>query len=119
VRFQCDSSCCVPNQPEPDLPPPLPSLGLLSPRGRAYAGVAGAGKEIATRPFQLVTGRVWKGTAFGGWKSRSDVPKLVDRYLAGGLKLDEYITHHFKLSEINQAFHLLHEGSTLRAMIHM
>ena len=82
-------------------------------------GVAGAGKEIKTRPFQLVTGRVWKGTAFGGFKSRSDVPKLVDRYMGGTLKLDEYITHHFKLGEINDAFHLLHEGKTLRAMIHM
>lgn len=82
-------------------------------------GVAGAGKEISTRPFQLVTGRVWKGTAFGGYKSRSDVPVLVDEYMAGRLKLDEYITHHFKLDGINDAFKLLHDGGCLRAVISM
>ncbi len=66
-----------------------------------------------------MTGRVWKGTAFGGFKSRTDVPKLVDTYMAGSLKLDEYITHHFSLDEINDAFHLLHEGKCLRAVIKM
>ena len=96
-------------------PVPVPGCGI----GLAAAGVAGAGKEISTRPFQLVTGRVWKGTAFGGYKSRSDVPKLVDRYMAGSLKLDEYITHNFKLDRINDAFHLLHEGECLRAVITM
>jgi S-(hydroxymethyl)glutathione dehydrogenase/alcohol dehydrogenase len=82
-------------------------------------GVAGAGQEISTRPFQLVTGRVWKGTAFGGFRSRTDVPQLVQQYLRKEIKLDEYITHHFKLEEINQAFDLLHDGKCLRAVIDM
>eukprot|EP00736_Rhodelphis_marinus_P013968 Rmarinus@m.17869 len=82
-------------------------------------GVAEAGKEISTRPFQLVTGRVWKGTAFGGYKSRTDVPKLVDRYMAGEVKVDEFITHNFGLDEINKAFDLLHKGECLRCVIHM
>jgi S-(hydroxymethyl)glutathione dehydrogenase / alcohol dehydrogenase len=62
---------------------------------------------------------VWKGTAFGGFKSRTDVPKLVDRYMGGTLMLDEYITHQFKLDQINDAFHLLHSGGCLRAVINM
>lgn len=66
-------------------------------------GVAAAGKEISTRPFQLVTGRVWRGTAFGGYKSRVAVPQLVDKYLAGKTKLDDYVTHNMKFSEINEA----------------
>ncbi len=66
--------------------------------------------EISTRPFQLVTGRVWKGTAFGGWKSRDSVPKLVEEYLSGGLKVDEFITGELPLDQINQAFTLMHEG---------
>ncbi|EFJ15470.1 hypothetical protein SELMODRAFT_149322 [Selaginella moellendorffii] len=82
-------------------------------------GVAGAGQEISTRPFQLVTGRVWKGTAFGGYKSRSDVPKLVEQYLQKEIKVDEYITHNFKLDSINEAFELLEAGKCLRAVIHM
>lgn len=82
-------------------------------------GVAGAGQEISTRPFQLVTGRVWKGTAFGGFKSRSQVPELVDKYMAGEVKIDEYITHSLPLSEINQAFELMHEGKSLRCVIEM
>ncbi|RZB39774.1 formaldehyde dehydrogenase [Asbolus verrucosus] len=75
-------------------------------------GVAGAGQEISTRPFQLVTGRVWKGTAFGGWKSRDSVPKLVDEYCKDDqvLCLDKFITHNLKLNEINEAFHLMHKG---------
>eukprot|EP00462_Mataza_sp_D1_P010540 CAMPEP_0175154984 /NCGR_PEP_ID=MMETSP0087-20121206/20694_1 /TAXON_ID=136419 /ORGANISM="Unknown Unknown, Strain D1" /LENGTH=416 /DNA_ID=CAMNT_0016442031 /DNA_START=24 /DNA_END=1271 /DNA_ORIENTATION=- len=80
-------------------------------------GVAGAGKEIATRPFQLVTGRTWKGTAFGGFKSRSEVPGLVDKYMQGEAKIDEYITHNRNLSDINQAFSLLHSGECLRCVI--
>lgn len=80
-------------------------------------GVAASGQEISTRPFQLVTGRVWRGTAFGGYKSRVDVPLLVERYLKGEIKLDEYITHHFTLDEINAAFDLLHEGKCLRAVL--
>ncbi|KAK3265713.1 hypothetical protein CYMTET_25627 [Cymbomonas tetramitiformis] len=82
-------------------------------------GVAGAGKEISTRPFQLVTGRVWKGTAFGGFKSRSQVPELVDKYLAGEVKIDEYITHNRNLTDINEAFELLHSGKCLRCVIWM
>ncbi|KAK3730390.1 hypothetical protein QZH41_015609, partial [Actinostola sp. cb2023] len=73
-------------------------------------GVAGAGKEISTRPFQLVTGRVWKGTAFGGYKSGDGVPKLVEDYLAGTLKVDEFITHNLPLDKINEGFALMHSG---------
>ena len=67
--------------------------------------------------FQLVTGRVWRGTAFGGYKSRVDVPKLVDRYMKGEIKLDEYITHELTLDRINEAFELLHAGKCLRAVL--
>ncbi|CAI5528165.1 unnamed protein product [Closterium sp. Naga37s-1] len=82
-------------------------------------GVAAAGQEISTRPFQLVTGRVWRGTAFGGFKSRTHVPELVDKYLNKEIKVDEYITHNLPLSKINEAFELLHGGKCLRAVIHM
>lgn len=81
-------------------------------------GVAAAGQEISTRPFQLVTGRVWQGSAFGGYKSRDSVPKLVDDYLAGKLKVDEFITHNFKLAEINEAFKAMHEGRSIRSIVH-
>eukprot|EP00922_Rhytidocystis_sp_ex-Travisia-forbesii_P032796 GHVS01048801.1.p1 GENE.GHVS01048801.1~~GHVS01048801.1.p1 ORF type:complete len:386 (+),score=42.48 GHVS01048801.1:691-1848(+) len=80
-------------------------------------GVAGAGQEISTRPFQLVTGRVWKGTAFGGWKGRSDIPKLVDMYLDQKIRLDDYITHRMTLSNINDAFALLRKGDCLRCVL--
>ncbi|KAL5996831.1 hypothetical protein ACLOJK_007753, partial [Asimina triloba] len=80
-------------------------------------GVAASGQEISTRPFQLVTGRVWKGTAFGGFKSRSQVPWLVDKYMKREIKIDEYITHKLTLGEINEAFHLLHEGGCLRCVL--
>jgi S-(hydroxymethyl)glutathione dehydrogenase / alcohol dehydrogenase len=82
-------------------------------------GVAGAGKEISTRPFQLVTGRTWKGTAFGGFKSRSEVPGLVDKYMDGKVKIDEYITHNKNLDDINEAFKLLHSGECLRCVVWM
>jgi S-(hydroxymethyl)glutathione dehydrogenase / alcohol dehydrogenase len=82
-------------------------------------GVAGAGQEISTKPFQLVTGRVWKGTAFGGYKTVDSVPKLVDRYLAKSFKIDEFITHNMPLAEINEAFHLMHEGKSIRSIIHL
>ncbi|KAL7047474.1 hypothetical protein ACKWTF_002927 [Chironomus riparius] len=82
-------------------------------------GVAGAGQEISTRPFQLVTGRVWKGTAFGGYKSVESVPKLVDRYLAKNFKIDEFITHDLPLDKINEAFDLMHDGKSIRAIIHL
>ncbi|PRW60671.1 Alcohol dehydrogenase class-3 [Chlorella sorokiniana] len=80
-------------------------------------GVAAAGKEIATRPFQLVTGRVWKGTAFGGYKSRVQVPDLVELYQRGETKLDDYITHTLPFDEINKAFELLHGGQCLRCVL--
>ncbi|GAV04671.1 hypothetical protein RvY_14921 [Ramazzottius varieornatus] len=82
-------------------------------------GVAAAGKEISTRPFQLVTGRTWKGTAFGGFKSRDSVPKLVDKYMKKELKIDEFITHTLPLEDINNAFKLMHDGKSIRAMINM
>ena len=80
-------------------------------------GVAAAGKEISTRPFQLVTGRVWKGTAFGGWKSRDSVPKLVEQYLGGNLKIDEFVSHTMKLEDINNAFELMHVGKSIRSVV--
>jgi len=82
-------------------------------------GVAGAGQEISTRPFQLVTGRQWMGTAFGGWKSKPQVPELVDMYMRGEVKIDEYITHNMKFPEINKAFELMHEGDCLRCVLEM
>jgi S-(hydroxymethyl)glutathione dehydrogenase / alcohol dehydrogenase len=81
-------------------------------------GVAGAGQEISTRPFQLVTGRVWRGSAFGGVKGRSQLPGYVDRYLAGEIKVDEMITHTMPLEDINEAFELMHEGKSIRSVIH-
>jgi S-(hydroxymethyl)glutathione dehydrogenase/alcohol dehydrogenase len=80
-------------------------------------GVAGAGEEIATRPFQLVTGRVWRGTAFGGAKGRSDVPKIVDWYMEGKINIDDLITHKMPLDEINTAFDLMHEGKSIRSVV--
>ncbi|WP_231758571.1 S-(hydroxymethyl)glutathione dehydrogenase/class III alcohol dehydrogenase [Microbulbifer elongatus] len=81
-------------------------------------GVAGAGQEISTRPFQLVTGRVWKGTAFGGVKGRSELPDYVERYLAGEFKLNDFITHTMGLDGINHAFDLMHSGESIRSVIH-
>ena len=81
-------------------------------------GVAGAGQEISTRPFQLVTGRVWRGTAFGGVKGRSQLPEYVERYLNGEFKLSDFITHTMKLEGINEAFDLMHEGESIRSVIH-
>jgi S-(hydroxymethyl)glutathione dehydrogenase/alcohol dehydrogenase len=80
-------------------------------------GVAGAGQEIRTRPFQLVTGRVWKGTAFGGAKGRTDVPKIVDWYMDGKIAIDPLITHRMKLEDINQAFDLMHAGDSIRSVV--
>jgi S-(hydroxymethyl)glutathione dehydrogenase/alcohol dehydrogenase len=80
-------------------------------------GVAGAGQEIATRPFQLVTGRVWKGTAFGGARGRTDVPKIVDWYMAGKIEIDPMITHILPLEEINHAFDLMRQGKSIRSVI--
>jgi S-(hydroxymethyl)glutathione dehydrogenase/alcohol dehydrogenase len=81
-------------------------------------GVAGAGQEISTRPFQLVTGRVWRGTAFGGCKGRSQLPGMVDQYMNGEIKVDEFITHTMPLEDINKAFDLMHEGKSIRSVIH-
>ncbi len=80
-------------------------------------GVAAAGKEISTRPFQLVTGRVWKGTAFGGAKGRTQVPKIVDWYMEGKINIDDLITHTLSLEEINQGFNLMHEGKSIRSVV--
>ena len=80
-------------------------------------GVAGAGQEIATRPFQLVTGRVWRGTAFGGAKGRTDVPRIVDWYMDGKINIDDLITHTMPLGEINSAFDLMHAGESIRSVV--
>jgi S-(hydroxymethyl)glutathione dehydrogenase/alcohol dehydrogenase len=80
-------------------------------------GVAGAGKEISTRPFQLVTGRVWRGSAFGGARGRSDVPTIVDMYMEGRLNIDDLITHTMPLERINDAFDLMHEGKSIRSVV--
>jgi S-(hydroxymethyl)glutathione dehydrogenase/alcohol dehydrogenase len=81
-------------------------------------GVAASGQEINTRPFQLVTGRVWQGSAFGGVKGRSGVPPLVDQFMQDQIKIDPYITHKLKLDEINHAFDLMHEGKSIRSIIY-
>ena len=80
-------------------------------------GVAGAGQEISTRPFQLVTGRVWRGTAFGGARGRTDVPKIVDWYMDGKINIDDLITHTMPLGEINNAFDLMHSGESIRSVV--
>jgi|TARA_B110000483_G_scaffold242295_1_gene327619 S-(hydroxymethyl)glutathione dehydrogenase/alcohol dehydrogenase len=86
--------------------------------GESYIiGVAGAGQEIATRPFQLVTGRSWKGTAFGGARGRTDVPKIVDWYMDGKINIDDLITHSMSLEKINEAFDLMHQGKSIRSVV--
>ena len=80
-------------------------------------GVAGAGQEISTRPFQLVTGRVWKGTAFGGARGRTDVPKIVDWYMEKKINIDDLITHKLALNDINQGFDLMHAGKSIRSVV--
>jgi len=80
-------------------------------------GVAGAGQEIRTRPFQLVTGRVWRGSAFGGAKGRTDVPKIVDWYMDGKINIDDLITHTMPLDDINNAFDLMHKGESIRSVV--
>ena len=80
-------------------------------------GVAGSGQEISTRPFQLVTGRVWKGSAFGGARGRTDVPKIVDWYMEGKINIDELITHTMPLEEINTGFDLMHRGESIRSVV--
>ena len=81
-------------------------------------GVAGAGQEISTRPFQLVTGRVWRGTAFGGVLGRSELPGMVDEWMRGDFSVDPYITHHMMHGQINTAFDLLKAGESIRSVIH-
>ncbi|MCZ6617544.1 MAG: S-(hydroxymethyl)glutathione dehydrogenase/class III alcohol dehydrogenase [Gammaproteobacteria bacterium] len=80
-------------------------------------GVAGSGQEISTRPFQLVTGRVWRGTAFGGARGRTDVPKIVDWYMEGKINIDDLITHTLTLDDINRGFDLMHEGKSIRSVV--
>ena len=80
-------------------------------------GVAGAGQEISTRPFQLVTGRVWKGSAFGGARGRTDVPKIVDWYMDRKIDIDSLITHKLPLERINEAFDLMHKGESIRTVV--
>ncbi|WP_339834455.1 S-(hydroxymethyl)glutathione dehydrogenase/class III alcohol dehydrogenase [uncultured Parvibaculum sp.] len=80
-------------------------------------GVAGAGQEISTRPFQLVTGRVWKGTAFGGARGRTDVPRIVDWYMDGKIDIDNLVTHTMPLEDINKGFDLMHEGKSIRSVV--
>jgi S-(hydroxymethyl)glutathione dehydrogenase/alcohol dehydrogenase len=80
-------------------------------------GVAGAGQEISTRPFQLVTGRVWKGSAFGGARGRTDVPRIVDWYMDGKINIDDMITHTLKLEDINKGFDLMHQGKSIRSVV--
>jgi len=81
-------------------------------------GVAGAGQEISTRPFQLVTGRVWRGSAFGGVKGRSQLPGMVEQSMRGEIQLDPFVTHTMGLKDINKAFDLMHEGKSIRTVIH-
>jgi S-(hydroxymethyl)glutathione dehydrogenase/alcohol dehydrogenase len=80
-------------------------------------GVAGAGQEISTRPFQLVTGRVWRGSAFGGARGRTDVPRIVDWYMEGKIDIDSLITHTLPLERINEAFDLMHSGESIRSVV--
>ncbi len=80
-------------------------------------GVAGAGQEISTRPFQLVTGRSWRGSAFGGARGRTDVPRIVDWYMEGKIHIDEMITHTMPLNQINDAFDLMHQGKSIRSVV--
>ena len=80
-------------------------------------GVAGAGQEIATRPFQLVTGRVWRGTAFGGARGRTDVPRIVDWYMDGKINIDDLITHTLPFDQINEGFELMHRGESIRTVV--
>ena len=80
-------------------------------------GVAPAGAEISTRPFQLVTGRVWRGTAFGGARGRTDVPRIVDWYMQGKIEIDPMITHTLGLEEINEGFELMHRGESIRSVV--
>ena len=81
-------------------------------------GVAGAGKEISTRPFQLVTGRKWLGSAFGGVKGRSQLPGMVEDAMKGEIQLEPFVTHTMGLDQINEAFDLMHEGKSIRTVIH-
>ena len=82
-------------------------------------GVAGAGEEIHARPFLLVTGRSWRGTAFGGTRGRTQLPQYVDWYMGGRLKVNEFVTHTMPLAEINRAFELMHEGASIRSVVRL
>ena len=106
IRLCCSSNCRIINK-------------FKKKTRSVVIGVAASGQEISTRPFQLVTGRVWRGTAFGGWKSRTQVPELCDRYMKGEVKLDQYITHQMPFADINKAFEMLHAGECLRCVLRM
>lgn len=106
MHWQCASDAC--------------RLGVL-PQGLGESiiiGVAGAGQEISTRPFQLVTGRVWRGSAFGGVRGRTQLPGMVEDAMRGDIDLDPFITHRLPLERINEAFELMHAGQSIRTVIH-
>ena len=94
-----------------------PVASSLHPVAGVRIGVAEAGKEISTRPFQLVTGRVWKGSAFGGARGRTDVPRIVDWYMDKKINIDDLITHILPLERINEGFDLMHEGKSIRSVV--
>ena len=95
----------------------VPVLPIIFVAGAANRDVAESGKEISTRPFQLVTGRIWKGTAFGGARGRTDVPKIVDWYMDGKIEIDPMITHTLPLDDINRGFALMHSGESIRSVV--
>lgn len=92
-------------------------LGLQGWGESCIIGVAGSGQEISTRPFQLVTGRVWRGSAFGGVKSRSQLPGIIDEYMEGKVKVDEFVSATYKLEDINEAFEDMNSGKNIRGII--
>ena len=103
-------------EPPPKPPPPKPPLRPPPPPG-IIIGVAEAGAEISTRPFQLVTGRVWKGSAFGGARGRTDVPKIVDWYMDGKINIDDLITHHLRMDQIYECFDMMQRGESIRSVV--
>jgi len=116
VQLACSHLCAASDRPQ------LHAVSAVAGWGEStIIGVAGAGEEICTRPFQLVTGRVWRGSAFGGCKGRTQLPTLVNESMEGAINIDEFITHRFPLNEINEAFHEMHKPGTsiIRAVIDM
>lgn len=124
LRCRCPPSgrlhSCVPSRPVPSRPPLQRAALEACHKGwgvSVVVGVAASGEEISTRPFQLVTGRTWKGTAFGGWKSVESVPKLVSEYMCKKIKVDEFVTHTLSFNQINKAFELMHAGKSIRTVV--